>query len=438
MFTLFSERSGNSLCDGLSRRAFLRAGALGAAGFTLADLLRLRAQGAVAPGSANKAVIMVYLQGGPPHQDTYDLKPDAPSELRGVYRPIKTNVPGIDICELMPMQAKIADKLAIIRNMKFRQQGHAPPELMTGGFRADRPAFGSIVSKLNSDAGSLGALPPYVSLDKFVYTSFLGAAHKPYMPGDKARGLGLVEGLSLERLDDRKNLLRGMDKLQREMDNPQGSFAGVDAFTRQALEMITSTKSRDAFDINLEPQPVRQKYGPLTDFLRARRLVEAGVSVVDLTVRCNDLSEGNRAGCRSDWDFHENNFVGLRSMLPPFDRAVHALVTDLYERGLDKDVAVIIWGEMGRTPKINTKAGRDHWPQAGFTVVAGGGLKMGQVIGATDAQAALPIGNPYTPQNVLATAYHVLGIDAARTTIPDFQGRPIYLLDDSKRVEELV
>jgi hypothetical protein len=181
-----------------------------------------------------------------------------------------------------------------------------------------------------------------------------------------------------------------------------------------------------------------EKYGPLTDFLRARRLVEAGVSVVDLTVRCNDLSETNRTGCRSDWDVHEDNFTGLQSMLPPFDQAAYALVTDLCERGLDQDVAVIIWGEMGRTPKINTKAGRDHWPQAGFAVVAGGGLKMGQAIGATDTQAAVPIGNPYTPQNVLATAYHVLGIDAATTTIPDLRGRPIYLLDDSQPVTELI
>jgi hypothetical protein len=259
MFTLFSERSGRSLCDGVSRRDFLRAGALGAAGFTLADLLRLRARGAVASGSANKAVIMVYLQGGPPHLDMYDLKPEAPAEVRAVYNPIPTNVPGIDICELTPMQAKIADKLAIIRNMKFRQQGHAPPELMTGDLRAERPAFGSIISKLHSDAGVIGALPPYVSLDKFVYTSFLGSAHKPYMPGDEARGVGLVDGLSLERLDDRKHLLRGLDKLRRELDNPQGSFAGVDAFTRQALEIITSTKARDAFDINMEPHAVREK-----------------------------------------------------------------------------------------------------------------------------------------------------------------------------------
>ncbi|MFT7638918.1 MAG: hypothetical protein ACI9G1_000643 [Pirellulaceae bacterium] len=438
MLTLRSARSGSSFCDGVSRRNFLRAGCLGVAGFTLADLLRLRAEGAVAPRSANKAVIMVYLQGGPPHQDMYDLKPMAPVEVRGDYNPIRTNVPGMDICELMPMQAKIADKLAIVRNMQFRQQGHSPPELMTGELRADRPSFGSIISKLNSDAGRIHPLPPYVSLDRFVYTAFLGAAHGPYMPGEDARGIGLVDGLSLERLDDRKKLLREVDRLRRELDNPQGSFSGVDSFTRQAMEMITSDKARDAFDIELEPSSIRQKYGPLTDFLRARRLVEAGVSVVDLTVRCNDLPQNNRTGCRSDWDFHENNFMGLQSILPPFDQAVYALLTDLDERGLDKDVAVIIWGEMGRTPKINAKAGRDHWPQAGFTIVAGGGLKMGQVIGATDRHAALPTGNPYTPQNVLATAYHVLGINAATTTIPNLRGRPIYLLDDSKRIEELV
>ncbi len=383
MLSFRARSSGGRTCDGLSRRNFLRLGALSVGGLTLADLMRLRGEGAVHSSARGKAVIMVYLQGGPPHLDMYDMKPDAPAEYRGEFRPIKTNVPGLDVCELLPLHARIADKLSIIRNVKFQQQGHAPPELMTGVVRADRPAFGSVISKLQSDRGRVSEMPPFVSLDKFVYPAFLGAAHKPYMPGDEMENLGLTPTVSLEAVDDRKSLLASFDGLRRDIDDERGSIAGADAFTRQALSMITSPAARDAFDVSLEPQSVREKYGPLVDFLRARRLVEAGVSVVDLTVRCNDLK--TQQLCRSDWDFHEGNFTQCHTMLPPYDQAVYALVTDLYERGLDRDVAVVIWGEMGRTPRINDKAGRDHWPQAGFAMLIGGGLKMGQVVGATDA-----------------------------------------------------
>jgi hypothetical protein len=435
MLTFRSREGTGRTCDGLSRRHFLRLGALSVGGLTLADLLRARSESAQAAAAAHKAVITVYLQGGPPHLDMYDMKPDAPVEYRGEFRPASTNVPGIEVCELMPLHARIADKFSIVRNMRFKQQGHSPPELMTGVLRGDRPAIGSVVSRLHSDWGRASALPPYVSLDTFVYTAFLGAAHKPYMPGDKLENLGLAPGVALERVDDRKCLLSAFDRLRRDIDDERGGIAGMDSFTRQALAMITSSDARDAFDIGLEPEPVRRRYGPLVDFLRARRLVEAGVSVVDLTVRCNDLK--TKELCRSDWDFHEGNFQQCRTMLPPFDQAVHALVSDLYERGLDRDVAVVIWGEMGRTPRVNDKAGRDHWPQAGFAVLVGGGLKMGQVVGATDARAEEVVGVPYTPQNVLATLYRVLGITPT-TTIRDLQGRPRFLLDDMRPVAELV
>lgn len=435
MLTFTARGSKGHTCDGLSRRNFLRLGALSVGSLTLADLLRLRSEGAAAAGERHKAVIMVYLQGGPPHLDMYDMKPDAPAEYRGEFRPIKTNVPGLDVCELLPLHARIADKLSVVRNVQFKQQGHAPPELMTGVLRADRPAFGSVISKLQSDRGLVGEMPPFVSLDKFIYPSFLGAAHKPYMPGDDMQNLGLAPSVSLEAVEDRRSLLAAFDRLRRDIDDERGSIAGCDAFTRQALSMITSPTARDAFDISLEPEPVREKYGPLVDFLRARRLVEAGVSVVDLTVRCNDLK--SKQPCRSDWDFHEGNFTQCHTMLPPYDRALYALVTDLYERGLDRDVAVVVWGEMGRTPRINEKAGRDHWPQAGFALLVGGGLKMGQVVGATDARAEEVIGVPYTPQNVLATLYRVLGI-GPQTTINDLHGRPRYLLDDMRPIRELV
>jgi hypothetical protein len=384
---------------------------------------------------------MVYLNGGPSHIDLYDMKPAAPVEYRGEFKPIRTNVPGFDICELMPLQAKIADKLAVIRNMKFEQQGHTPPELFTGFLRGNRPSIGSVVSKLRADAGIVGALPPYIYIGDANYVGgpgFLGKAHEAYIPG--ARGsanLGPSREVSLDRLADRRVLLRTFDEMRRDLDDTRGSRAGMDAFTAQALEMITSSKARDAFDVTKEPEGVRARYGLGTEFLQARRLVEAGVPVVTLTPR--NRNPGKM--CNGEWDHHDHIFRCLRAVVPQLDRSIFALVSDLHDRGLDKDVAVVVWGEMGRTPRVGTQrgttGGRDHWPQSGFDLLAGGGLQMGQVVGATDARGENPKGRPCTPQNVLATLYHVLGIDPA-TTLPDHQGRPVYLLDDREKVAELV
>ncbi len=429
------------LCDGLSRRDFLKVGALGVGGLTLADLLRLRARGQESQaGTRGKAVIMVYLNGGPSHIDLYDLKPDAPVEYRGEFKPIKTNVPGFDLCELMPLQAQIADKLAVVRNMKFQQQGHTPPELYTGFLTGNRPSIGSVVSRLRHDAGRLGALPPYIYLGDANYVGgpgFLGKAHEAYLPGGRTSGLGMARGMTLDRLADRRQLLQTFDTIRRDLDDARGSLAGMDAFTSQAMEMIASNKARDAFDVTREPEKTRARYGPATEFLQARRLVEAGVPVVTLTPR--NRKPGPK--CNGEWDHHDHIFRCLRAVVPQLDRAVHALVTDLHERGLDRDVAVVVWGEMGRTPRVGTQrgtsGGRDHWPQAGFALLAGGGLAMGQVVGATDPRGERPRGKAYTPQNVLATLYHVLGIDPA-TTLPDHQGRPVYLLDDREKITELV
>jgi hypothetical protein len=438
MLTVWGSR--RRLCDGLSRRDFLRAGALGVGGLSLADLLRVRARGEGRAGSPGKAIIMVYLNGGPSHIDLYDLKPDAPVEYRGEFKPTRTNVPGMDLCELMPLQAKIADKLAVIRNMRFKQQGHTPPELYTGFLDGNRPSIGSVVSKLRSDAGLLAPVPPYVALGDANHVGrpgFLGAAHQPYLPGSKAGGLGLLGGMTFERLRDRKALLRSFDALRRDLDDARGGLTGMNAFTSQALEMITSNRARDAFDVTREPEPVRARYGKGTEFLQARRLVEAGVPVVTLTAR--NHNPGPR--CNGDWDHHDHIFRCLRAVVPQLDRSIYALVSDLHDRGLDKDVAVVVWGEMGRTPRVGTQrgtvGGRDHWPQAGFALMAGGGLRTGQVVGATDARGERPKERAYTPQNVLATLYHVLGIDPA-TILLEHQGRPIYLLDDREKVAELV
>jgi uncharacterized protein (DUF1501 family) len=426
--------------DGLSRRGFLKAGALAVGGLTLADLLRLRATAAANSGTAGKAVIMVYLNGGPSHVDLYDMKPDAPEEYRGEFRPIKTNVPGMEICELLPLQARVADKFAIIRNMKFQQQGHTPPELFTGFLRGDRPSIGSVVSKLRDDAGVHGPLPPYVYLGDANYVGqpgFLGKPHEAYIPGQKAANLGLSPAVTLDQLADRRRLQSTFDGLRRDLDDARGSLAGMDAFNAQALEMISSNKARDAFDVSREPEAVRARYGPATEWLQARRLVEAGVPVVTLTPR--NRTPGPM--CNGEWDHHDHIFRCLRAVLPQLDQSLYALLTDLHDRGLADDVAVVVWGEMGRTPRVGTQkgttAGRDHWPQAGFALVAGGGLQTGQVVGSTDARGENPRGKAYTPQNVLATLYHVLGIDP-ETTLPDHQGRPVYLLDDREKVAELV
>jgi hypothetical protein len=446
MLTIWGKKR-KPLCDGLTRRDFLRVGALGVGGLTLADLLRNRARGAEAARSSNRAVIMIYLCGAPSHQDTYDLKPDAPAEYRGEFRPIRTNVPGIDVCELMPLQARIADKLAIIRNLRaLATDTHMPEELLSGfpfgpsGGPASlrpgvRPAFGSVVSRLLPANGT--NLPPYVTLDMAVMPhgyrrplnlepAFLGLAHQPFDPSTPGglANLGLNDGMTLDRLGERRQLLSAFDGLRRDLEYSEGTFGGMDRFTTQAMEIVASPRVRDAFDVSREPEPIRSAYGPLTRFLQARRLVEAGVSVVTV------LAPGY-------WDTHGNNFGTLRQLLPVLDRGIFALVSDLHQRGLDQDVAVVVWGEYGRTPRINGNAGRDHWPQAMFALVAGGGFRMGQVIGATTARAEHPVGGSYIPQNLLATLYReVFAIDPA-TTLPDHTGRPIYLLDERETIREL-
>ena len=448
MLSIFGSQT--RFCDGISRRDLLKVGALAVGGLTFADVLRLRAQqesltpipsprGRGETGS-RKAIIMIYLNGGPSHMDMYDLKPNAPVEYRGEFAPIRTNVPGVDICEHLPMQARIADKFAIIRSMRFQQQGHTSPELYTGFLRGNRPSIGSIVSKLRRDAGVIGALPPFVSMGDGNHVpgpGFLGKAYETYQPGGRVANLSLTAGVTREQLADRRALRDTFDTLRRDLDDARGSMHAMDAFNHQAMEMITSNRARDAFDITREPQHIRDLYGRGTDYLRARRLVEAGVPVVTLTPENYPVPRD----CNGQWDHHDHVFTCLKSILPAYDRSVYALLSDLSQRGLDQDVAVVIWGEMGRTPRVGqqrgTVGGRDHWPQSGFCLIAGGGLRMGQVIGATDARGENPHTRAYTPQNVLATLYYVLGIDPA-TTINDHQGRPTYLLDDREKVAELV
>jgi hypothetical protein len=447
-------------CDRLSRRAFLSVGALGLAGLTWADLLRLQSATAASPARRRKSVIMIVLPGGPSHLDMYDPKPGATAQIRGEFSPIKTRTPGLDFSELLPLQAAVADKLTVLRGLKTNVKEHYYHEVVTGfpprlsnGKPAppERPAFGSVVSYLRGSGPD--HLPPYVSLKAPAFGElhevedpvFLGAGHRPFTPqGRGVDGLQLGAGLTLDRLGDRRKLLGALDGMRRDLD-ARGP-AARDDFTRRAFEMLSSDKVRSAFDLSREPDKVRDRYGPRaqytyygarlgwepTVFLQARRLAEAGVPVVTLSV--------------GSWDHHsprDGIFSDLRTMVPLLDRAVHALTTDLYERGLDREVAVVVWGEMGRTPKITPSAGpgqgvgRDHWPDAGCAVFIGGGLRMGQVVGATDPRGERSTDAPYTPQNVLATLYHVLGIDAAQT-LTDREGRPVPMLDDTRKIEQLL
>jgi len=417
-------------CDGMPRRNFLRIGAFGA-GLTLADMLRAQAAtAAVTPKnhSRPKSAIMVYLPGGPSHMDMWDLKPDAPAEFRGEFNPIKTNVPGVEICEHMPMQAKMFDKLAAIRSI-ISVDEHSD-SLVTTGY-ADRdnrisqhPSFGAVVSKLRGTGEQ--AVPPFVSLrgmSRGTEPGYLGIAHRPFTPGGQAQAnLKLVAGVTPERLDARKDLLTSFDDVRRDID-ASGTMNGLDAFSTRAIDMVTSGVVRKALDLDKEDKSNRDKYKGVEQFLTARRLVEAGVG-------CVTMSFGG-------WDTHGKNFESLKKQLPNLDRGIASLVEDLVRLGLYDDTVIVVWGEFGRTPKINAGAGRDHWSPVMGALVGGGGLKMGQAIGTSTARGERPKDRPYTVPNVMATLYRAMGIDPSMTFL-NGAGRPMYILDDRTPVAELI
>jgi hypothetical protein len=379
-------------CDGVTRRSFLRIGGLALGGLSLPQLLR-----AESPRRSHKAVIMIFLAGGPPHQDMWDLKPDAPSDIRGDLRPIKTNVPGIEICELFPLQAKIMDKLAIIRSVVGATGGHDAIQCLTGRARKGGlepkggwPCMGSVISKLVGPTTL--SVPPSIGLSPRTQhrpwgdngvPGFLGAAYAPFTPeGDEIKDDMVLQGVTLERLRDRKSLLASFDRFRREAD-ASGAMDGLDAYQQQAIDVLTSSRLAEAFDLSKEDPKTVARYGTgstafqddgpwarLDQFLMARRLVEAGA-------RCVTLAFGR-------WDWHGRTFDRARQNFPMLDQGVSALVEDLHARGLDKEVTVVVWGEFGRTPKINKDGGRDHWPQVSTALLAGGGMKTGQAIGATN------------------------------------------------------
>lgn len=426
-----------------SRRSFLKTTAAGLGGLTLADLLRGRAAAAAAGKPAKQAsVILVWKGGGPSHIDMWDLKPDAPAEYRGDFKPIPTNVSGISVSEHLPLSAKQMDKFTILRSVTHPDAGHesASHWLLTGYKPTndipsqEMPSYGSIVSKQIGPRQA--GLPAYIAAPSAPRSSeagYLGVPYNPFAVGSdpnsdnfSVRNLSLPNGVTLERLEKRRKLLSDIDTARREAD-ATGLMDGLDSFTRKAFEMVTSPAARTAFDIAKEDTKTREMYGRNTvgqSMLLARRLVEAGVTFVTV----------NAGG----WDTHANNFEGLKkSKLPQFDQAWAALMQDLHDRGMMKDTLVLVWGEFGRTPRVNKDAGRDHWPGAQSVLVAGGGLKMGQAVGVTDAKAEYPKDRPLSPEDVLSTMYDVLGIDQNVEFLNE-ASRPLKILNGGSPIKELV
>lgn len=454
-------RSGR-YCDGMTRRSFVQLGASALAGLSLADLNRLRAASPVT-GSASTnrdtSLILIWLDGGPSHMDTYDPKPQAPSEYRGLWYPIPTNVPGIEITSMFPLQAQIADRYSIVRSMHHDSGDHFTGGhwMLTGrggvngAMKAQKyPFFGSVATKMTGArqpgmppcvgvpyAMSIGLRPGYFG------GSYLGGQYDPFeTQGDpnqdnfQVRNLTMASGLSLERLSDRRHLVGQLDRLKRRADQ-SGMTETMDRFDQQAFDLVTGSQAREAFDIQAESAEMRERYGRNSwgqSVLLARRLVEAGTTIVT----CHF----------GGWDSHWDHQQRMESHLPRVDRAVHGLLTDLSERGLLEKVAVVVCGEFGRTPRMNDGGnggpplskgtpGRDHWGNAMSVLVAGGGLRGGQTVGATNRLGEYPSDRPLRPGDLHHTLFRVLGVDP-HVAFTDHSGRPIPAIDHGDVIHELL
>lgn len=442
-----------------SRRGFLQIGGLGLGGLCLPQLLR--ADSKAGRTSSTKSVILIYLVGGPPHQDMFDLKPNAPAEIAGPWKPIATNVNGIQIGEAFPRIAKMMDKFTVIRSLVGNQADHDAVQVFNGRHvRTPKPSggwpqFGSAVAKVQGPADA--AMPPYMSL---CYTcthgpynepgpGFLGPSLAPFRPTGPARDDMVLRGIDVNQLADRKTILRSFDGARRDADTT-GSMAAIDSFNEQAFGLLTSSKLAEALDLSKEDPKTVARYGTGNpkifmdangaprvpqSLLMARRLIEAGARVVTLNYSKWDWHGGRNTEGRAD----NSIFLREKEDFPVFDRCVSALVEDLEQRGLADDCTVAILGEFGRTPKISAQVGRDHWPQVNCVLLAGGGMKNGQVIGSTDRIGGEAASRPVTFGELYATLYHNLGIDVNRQTVSDIEGRPQFLVDDNAQpIKELV
>jgi len=439
-----------------ARRSFLQIGALGVGGLTLADAFRLRPADAAqpAPGTAGKSVILFWCSGGPGHMETYDPKPDAVDQYRGPFGAIGTSLPGVQFGELCPEQAKVAHYLAMLRSVTHGSGDHTKANhwMLTGfegpAFNAPdfklqrRPSLGSAVSRLRG--ANRAGMPPYVAVPHlrggtdnfFHYAAYLGPGCNPLIvesdpnkPQFQVRDLSLRADLTLERLEDRRQLRATLADVGRALDPVA---ANVDPHYQRAFSLLTSGQVAAAFDIATEPDALRDRYGRHTfgqSALLARRLVEAGVSFV--TVNCEPWDHHGTAG-------RYRTAEGAKLLIPPTDRAVAALVSDLVDRRLYDDVLVVVMGEFGRTPKMNSDGGRDHWGHTFSVVMGGGGLRMGQTVGRSTPRGEYVADRPITPQDVTSTVFHHLGIDAAGVTFHDAQLRPSRLVEEGEPIRELL
>lgn len=438
MWTLHGSRA--AYCDRM-RRNLMQVGLFSAAGLTLTDLLRANPTSAKAGKAQPRSAIHIFLAGGPSHYETFDPKPDAPLEIRGPYNPISTNVPGINICETLPALAKIADKYSLIRSCCHDNTGHGGGQrYVTTGYKSasledelphDYPHVGSWVSKTRG--GVQNGMPTYLQMGGSGEKdpAFLGPACAPfsvYSTG-KPVGLELNPTVKVERLENRRQLLKQLDTLRRHAESGRKMDA-LDTLEQQAYEMLTSTAAREAFELSKEPAEVRERYGNHDSgrcCLLARRFIEAGAGFVSIRM--------------GSWDHHGNAGGTITSGMdehgPPMDQAVSTLIRDLHDRGLSEQVLVLVWGEFGRTPRINSFFGRDHWPGAMSVLVAGGGLNMGQVIGATSQKGEHPVDRALSPADVLATVYRQLGVETTRV-YHNSAGRPVPILSHGEPITELL
>ena len=458
-------------CDGISRRSWMQIGALGLGGLALPEILRGESEGGKA-GRA-KGIIMVLLPGGPSHLDMYDLKPDAPTEIRGEFQPISTAVPGLEICELLPRLAANAQNLTLLRSLMGFKNDHNTHWCSTGweshppmpaspivpGYPAgDWPSLGAILSR-QFGPRTVG-VPPCVDLSpvdpdaRFIMRTdpgqcgYLGAAHSGFQVQAVDRRNIMLNGASLNRLSNRRALLSSFDRFRNDVDRANSSD-GIGEFHQQAFEVLTSPRLAEALDLSREDAATRARYGLdaqysgeregktlLDQFLLARRVIEAGARCV--TLAFSRWPFGRMLTGDYNWDWHKDNFNEARGALPLLDLGLSTLIDDLSDRGLLDEIAVVAWGEFGRTPKINANAGRDHWPNVGGGLLAGGGMNTGQVIGSTTRLGEEPLARPVHFQEVFATLYKQLGIDIATTQYTDLAGRPQYLIGDHKPMPELI
>ena len=469
MLTIPGPRS--RFCDGMSRRSWLQIGSLAMGGLALPQILQGESQGG--RRKRIKGVIMVILPGGPTHLDMYDLKPDGPIEIRGDFRPIATRVPGIEICELLPRLAGMADKLTFIRSLVGFKDDHnthwcttgweshaeMPASPLVPGFPPGGwPSMGSVLSKqFGTRVPGVPAAIDLVPVDpdaRFIMRTaptqpgYLGTAHAGFEVGAVDRRNIMLNGISPRRLSDRRALLTSFDQFRRRADR-EGIGDGIDEFRKQAFDVLTSPRMADALDLSKEEGPIRGRYGledkypneregktHLDQFLLARRVIEAGARCV--TMAFSRWPFGRMLQGDYNWDWHKDCFGEARGALPLFDLGLSAMIQDLDERGLLEDIAVVAWGEFGRTPKINANGGRDHWPNVGGALLAGGGMQCGQVIGSTTRWGENPKDRPVHFREVFATLYDRLGIDVANTQFTDLAGRPQYLVGEHRPMPELL